>query len=99
MLTITKKEIINCIVESTQTKRVLVKATVQSFLEEIISELGKNNRREFRDFGVFETRIQAARRAQNPKTMEQIQVPTKRVVKFKIGRLMKEKMNSQNAKL
>jgi len=99
MSTITKKELIDRIAKSTLARRALVKATVQSFLDEIISELGKNNRLEFRDFGVFETRIQAARRAHNPKTMEQIQVPTKRVVKFKMGRLMKEKMISQNAKL
>jgi len=71
----------------------LVKATVQNFLDEVISELAKGNRLEFRDFGVFETRIRAARTAQNPKTLEQVQVPAKRVVKFKMGRLMKQKLN------
>jgi len=99
MATITKKKLIDRIAQSTPAKHALVKATVQNFLGEVISELAKGNRLEFRDFGVFETRMQAARRAQNPKTMEQIQVPAKRVVKFKMGRLMKEKLNSQNAKL
>jgi len=96
MSTITKKELIDCIVESTQTKRVLVKATVQSFLDEIISELAKGNRLEFRDFGVFEPRDCAPRKAQNPKTLERIDVPAKRRVKVKAGRLMKEKLNDQN---
>lgn len=99
MSTIAKRELVDRIAQSTQAKHALVKATVQNFLDEVISELAKGNRLEFRNFGVFETRIQAARRAHNPKTMEQIQVPTKRVVKFKMGRLMKEKMISQNAKL
>ena len=94
MSTITKKEIIDCIVESTQTKRVLVKATIQSFLDEIISELGKNNRLEFRDFGVFETRIRAARDARNPKTLEQVHIPAKRTVKFKMGRIMKQTLGN-----
>ena len=47
---------------------------------------------EFRDFGVFETRQRAARMAQNPKTLEQVEVPSRRTVKFKPGRLMKVKV-------
>ncbi len=99
MSTITKKELVDRITESTQAKRGLVKATVQNFLNEVISELAKGNRLEFRDFGVFETRDRAPRMAQNPKTLEQIHVSGKRVVKFKAGRLMKQKLNSQNAKV
>lgn len=95
MSTITKKDVIDRIAENTNTRRAVVKPVVQSFLDEIIDELAKNNRLEFRDFGVFETKIRAARRAQNPKTMEQVQVPAKRNVKFKMGRLMKQKMNDQ----
>ena len=33
-----------------------------------------------------------ARRAQNPKTLEPVEVPEKRTVKFKVGRLMKQKL-------
>ena len=98
MSTITKKELIDRIAERTQAKRVLVKAAVQNFLDEIIVELAKGNRLEFRDFGVFEPRERAAKTAQNPKTLERIHVPAKRVVKFKMGRLMRQKLNSQNAK-
>lgn len=94
MPTITKKEVIDRIAENTNTKRAVVKSVIQSFLDEIIDELSKNNRLEFRDFGVFETKMRAARRAQNPKTMEQVRVPAKRSVKFKMGRLMKQRMNS-----
>ena len=92
MATVTKKELIDQIAERTQAKRVLVKRIVQTFLDEIIAELGKNNRLEFRDFGVFETRTRAARIAQNPKTLERVEVPAKRTVKFKMGRLMKENL-------
>jgi integration host factor subunit beta len=94
MPTITKKEVIDRIAENTNTRRAVVKPVIQSFLDEIIEELAKNNRLEFRDFGVFETKMRAARRAQNPKTMEQVKVPAKRSVKFKMGRLMKQKMNA-----
>ncbi len=94
MSTITKKELIDRIAETTQAKRVVVKRIIQSFLDEVIAELAKDNRLEFRDFGVFETRTRAARVAQNPKTLERVQVPEKRTVKFKMGRLMKQKLAS-----
>ncbi len=94
MSTVTKKELIDRIAENTQAKRVVVKRIVQSFLDELVTELAKDNRLEFRDFGVFETRTRAARVAQNPKTLERVPVPAKRTVKFKMGRLMKQKLES-----
>ena len=94
MATITKKELIDRIADHTGNKRVQVKRVVQQFLDEIVNELGRANRLEFRDFGVFETKIRKARKAQNPKTLEPVDVPEKRTVKFKVGRLMKEKLAS-----
>jgi integration host factor subunit beta len=98
MATITKKELIDRIAERTQAKRVTVKCIVQAFLDEIIGELCQNNRLEFRDFGVFETRTRASRVAQNPKTLERVDVPAKRTVKFKMGRLMRENLSSRTVK-
>ena len=92
MATITKKELIDRIADHTQQRRVQVKRVVQQFLEQVIAELGQGNRLEFRDFGVFETKVRKARRAQNPKTLEPVSVPEKRTVKFKVGRMMKQKL-------
>src|SRR6266513_5966659 len=92
MATITKKELIDRIADGTGHRRVQVKRVVQQFLDEIIAELGKGNRLELRDFGVFETKVRKARKAQNPKTMEPVEVPEKRTVKFKVGRLMKQRL-------
>jgi len=89
MATVTKKELVDRIADQTGTKRVVVKKIAQAFLDEIIEELGRGNRLEFRDFGVFETKERAARIAQNPKTLQRVEVPPKRTVKFKVGRLMK----------
>lgn len=93
MSTTRKKDLVDRIAESNQVKNALVKAIVQNFLDEITAELAKGNRLEFRDFGVFEVKERAARKAQNPKTLEPIDVPAKRSVKFKMGRLMKEKLS------
>lgn len=94
MATITKKELITRIADNTQAKRVLVKRIIQTFLDEITTELRKDNRLEFRDFGVFETRTRAARTAQNPKTLDRVDVPAKRTVKFKMGRLMRDNLSA-----
>lgn len=61
MLTITKRELVDRIAQSTQVKHVLVKATVQNFLGEVIFELAKGNRLEFRDFEIFENVTRAAK--------------------------------------
>jgi len=85
------------IAERTQCKHATVKAIVQQFLDEVTTELAKQNRLEFRDFGVFEVKEQAARVGQNPKTLEPVEVQAKRRVKFKMGRIMKGRMNEQTA--
>ncbi|MFM1831909.1 MAG: Integration host factor subunit beta [Planctomycetota bacterium] len=90
--TTTKKELVDRIAADSNLSRADVKRTIQAFLDEVIEELDKGNRLEFRDFGVFEIRQRAARRAQNPKTLEQVEVPARRTVKFKPGRLMKVKV-------
>jgi integration host factor subunit beta len=91
-LTITKKELVNRIADQTKKTKVVVKDILQRFLDEIIQELSDGNRLEFREFGVFEVRERAARTAQNPRTLEKVYVPAKRVVKFKVGRLMRERI-------
>ncbi len=97
MATITKKDLIDRIAERERLKRVQVKRVIQAFLDEIVCELGNGNRLEFRDFGVFESKLRAARQAQNPKTMEKVPVPPKRTVKFKVGRVMKLRLDEAPA--
>ena len=93
--TITKKELIDQIADATGQKRVVVKKIIQTFLDQIIVELGKGNRMEFRDFGVFEVKERKARMAQNPKTLEPVKVPPTKTVKFKVGRLMKQTLDDE----
>jgi integration host factor subunit beta len=90
MATITKKEIVERITDKTKLKRHDVKRVCQELLDQVIVELRRGNRLEFRDFGVFEVRERAARVAQNPKTMQKVEVPAKRAVRFKVGRLMRD---------
>lgn len=99
MATITKKELIDRISDKLQCRRVQVKRVIQTFLDEIVDELGNGNRLEFRDFGVFESKIRASRQAQNPKTMAKVKVPERRAVKFKVGRVMRQRLRDAPAKV
>lgn len=86
--TITKKELIDRIAVGLGQNRHDVKKTVQRFLKEITLEIRMGNRLEFRDFGVFEIHERKGRTAQNPRTLEPVMVPPRKVVKFKVGRLL-----------
>ncbi|HMS17949.1 MAG TPA: HU family DNA-binding protein, partial [Planctomycetota bacterium] len=68
MVTITKKDLVNRIAARTKQTKIITKDIIQMFLDEIVRELGAGNRLEFRDFGVFEIKERAARKAQNPRT-------------------------------
>jgi integration host factor subunit beta len=94
MATVTKKDLIDRISDGTTLRRVAVKRVVQTFLEQVVTELAKGNRLEFRDFGVFEIKERAARVAQNPKTLQRVTVPAKRTVKFKVGRVLRERLDT-----
>jgi integration host factor subunit beta len=89
MTTITKKELVNRISDLTRQTKMVTKDVIQLFLDEIVRELSHGNRLEFREFGVFEVKQRAARKAQNPRTLQKVSVPPKQVVKFKVGRGMK----------
>lgn len=92
MTTTTKKALIDRIAIATQERRNTVRRVIQRFLDEMVAEIGRGNRLEFREFGVFEIRMRAARMAQNPKTLTPVPIPARRTVRFKMGRQMREQL-------
>lgn len=97
--TITKRQLCERIAKMTGHTQVAAKEIVQAFLDQIIDELAKGNRMEFRNFGVFDTRRQAPRRARNPRTDEVVYVPAKAVVAFKVGKQMTQKVQANLRRL
>ena len=94
----TKKDIVDRIAERTGTQRARVKTVVQQFLDEITAELAQGNRIELRDLGVFAPKTTPARTARNPRTSQKVQVPAKRRVVFKPGRLLRQQLNGHTSK-
>lgn len=91
-VTITKKDLIDRVANQTGYRRADVKQILQAVLDEVTAELGEGSRIEFRDFGVFDVRHRAARIGKNPRTLDPVEVPAKRGVRFKPGRQLREVM-------
>ena len=88
----TKKDIVRTISEEVGLTQQQTKEIVQMTFEEIVECLVRERRIELRNFGVFEVKPRAARKARNPRTGQQVDVPEKHVVTFKPGKSMEAKV-------
>ena len=93
----TKRDMVKEISERLQLPQVDTKNVVQSVFDSIIDILSSEGRLELRDFGVFAVKERAARKARNPKTGEVVMVPPRKVVTFKPGKLLTEKIGTPSA--
>jgi nucleoid DNA-binding protein len=89
---VTKKEIVKTISDETGLNQQQIKAIVQKTFDSIIKTLQEEGRIELRNFGVFQVRTRAARKARNPRTGRQVEVPEKFVVTFKPGKIMEQQV-------
>ncbi len=88
----TKKEIVKTISEEIGLTQLKTKEIVQKTFDAIIETLVEEKRIELRNFGVFEVKRRAARKARNPRTGQRVDVPEKFVVTFKPGKEMEERV-------
>ncbi len=88
----TKKEIVKAISEELGLTQLKTKEIVQKTFDAIVETLVTDRRIELRNFGVFEVKQRAARKARNPRTGGQVEVPAKFVVTFKPGKEMEERV-------
>src|SRR6187455_3204536 len=88
----TKKEIVKTISEEIGLTQLKTKEIVQKTFDAIVETLVEDHRIELRNFGVFEVKRRAARKARNPRTGDKVYVPEKFVVTFKPGKEMEERV-------
>jgi len=88
----TKKDIVLKITDTTGIKQIDVKKIVQLTFDVIIQALERGEKIELRNFGVFKLKTRRARLGRNPRTGESVPVPSRRVVVFKPGLEMKQKI-------
>jgi len=88
----TKKDIAIKIADETGIKQIIVKEVVQKTIDAMIEALSKGETLELRNFGVFKVKERKARIGRNPRTGETVPVPPKKVVTFKPGLVMKQRV-------
>jgi len=96
---VTKKEIVKTISDEIGLTQLKTKEIVQKTFDAIVETLVEDRRIELRNFGVFEVKERAARKARNPRTGQRVDVPRKFVVTFKPGKEMEEKVRQLEERL
>jgi nucleoid DNA-binding protein len=89
---VTKKEIVRTISEEIGLTQLKTKEIVQKTFDAIVETLVEDGRIELRNFGVFEVKRRAPRKARNPRTGDKVDVPEKFVVTFKPGKEMEARV-------
>ena len=95
----TKKEIVRTISEEIGLTQLKTKEIVQKTFDAIVETLVEEGRIELRNFGVFEVKRRAPRKARNPRTGDKVFVAEKFVVTFKPGKEMEERVRELERQL
>ncbi|MFP3953133.1 MAG: HU family DNA-binding protein [Candidatus Acetothermia bacterium] len=89
-----KGELVDILAEKTGFTKVDSKRALDSCVEIITDALKENDDVLLTGFGKWETRARKATERVNPQTGEKVQVPAKVVSKFKVGKTLKETVQS-----
>ena len=88
----TKKDMAKAIAEEMGLTQGQAREVIQRVFDGITETLLNESRIELRNFGVFEVKRRRARKARNPRTGEEVDVPARLVVTFKPGQEMEERV-------
>ncbi|CAA6825455.1 MAG: Integration host factor alpha subunit [uncultured Thiotrichaceae bacterium] len=92
MVTLTKADMVEHLYEELGLNKREAKDLVEMFFEEVRDSLGKGENVKLSGFGNFMLRDKAQRPGRNPKTGEEIPVQARRVVTFRPGQKLKQRV-------
>jgi len=90
----TKSELIEAVVATGAFPRRQVEVAVNAIFDAMVEALVDGERIELRGFGNFTVREYKSYTGRNPKTGEQVTVPKKRMPFFKVGKELRDRLNS-----
>ena len=96
--TLTKNEIVRTLAEKYELEIASTRRVVQGTLDMVLEALLKGDKVELRNFGVFEVIERKGRIARNPKSKQEVFIPERKVVKFKPGKVMEDKITTPSMK-
>lgn len=95
-MTLTKAEMIDNLVEKSGLSKNEAREFIEAFFEEIRLCLETGEEVKLSGFGTFSVREKKARPGRNPKTGENASISARRVVSFKSGQKLRERVESVN---
>ena len=96
--TLTKFDIVRTLAEKYELELAATRRVVQGTLDMIIDALLQGDKVELRNFGVFEVIGRAGRIARNPRSKVEVFIPERKVVKFKPGKVMEDRITVPSMK-
>lgn len=89
---LTKSEKLNRIAEATSLKKKDVSNVLEAYNELLAKTLKKEKKIKVDGLGIFTVRHRKARKARNPQTGEIVNVKAKTVLKFRVAKVLKDKV-------
>lgn len=96
--TLTKNEIVRTLAEKYELEIASTRRVVQGTLDMIVESLVRGDKVELRNFGVFEVIDRKGRIARNPRSRQEVFIPERKVVKFKPGKVMEDRITTPSMK-
>jgi len=87
---VNKTDLVSAVAQKAGMTKKDAEKAVSAVFESIEEALAKGDKVQLVGFGTFEVRERAARKGQNPRTGEPIDIPATKVPAFKAGKSLKE---------
>ena len=88
----TKADLINALIEKTGLLKKECAQLVESIFELMSAKLESGEQVKIAGFGLFDVKVKKVRRGRNPQTGEQLEISSRKVLKFKPSPIMKKRM-------
>jgi len=88
-----KKELVESMAEAAGISKAAAEKALNGMLMAVSSALGKGDKVTLIGFGTFSTVKRTARKAKNPRTGAVIEIPAKKIAKFKPGSKLSDAVN------
>ncbi len=86
----TKAELVAQLAEQIGSSKAAAEKTLDAFLASVEDTLAKEGKLTLTGFGTFLVEARQARKGRNPRTGEVIEIPASKVVKFRVGKQLKD---------
>ena len=90
-----KQDLVDLMATQADISKVAAEAALNTFVDSVTKTLVEGDKVAIANFGTFETSQRKARTGRNPRTGEAMEIPAAVIVKFKVGKRLKDVVNEE----